>query len=460
MSTDHDPDKLISHPIADLLKIERREQLVPNLFFAKGVTTIVAPSGAGKTTTVFSAGLYAAIGLWGAELIKKRPLFWIAGEDQAGLRAIYEAWVAHNPNRHPDARFMEEAVDFSNKTEVNKLIKHLDGTTRPLIVADALADILGDLNEDKSQDINRVYRNVWRVVHAHDASFGLLHHSGWEEKRERGSTAIRAKSDILVQIVSFDPEKGLVELKHHKLRGGAPLKQFYLSVKLVPVGGYPQPIPIVTGPKSELEVILSEPLDADDRNARKLVEIMLVGHFPEGATFTKLHKQSEMKKTTFCSALECAKAKGWIVGGGKRGARYNLNPDGSWKISAERSAQCSDLVGPSAIPLRDSGPTGPINVGSAGRSSDHVRTNGPNTDCKNADTTGSAEKPNQIIETESSIAARKASLEETKKILRKIIERQAAADDTTAQAALERSKGDSLLAMTSEAIQHADKKRR
>jgi hypothetical protein len=77
-----------------------------------------------------------------------------------------------------------------------------------------------------------------------------------------------------------------------------------------------------------------------ERNARKLVEIM-VEHFPEGATFTKLHKQSEMKKTTFCSALECAKAKGWIVGGGERGKRYNLDPQGSWKNSEEGSVHGS-----------------------------------------------------------------------------------------------------------------------
>ena len=67
---------------------------------------------------------------------------------------------------------MEEAVDFSDSREVNKLIKHLKDikTPPPLIVADALADIL--LNEDKAHDINQVYRNIWRVVHAHDACFG------------------------------------------------------------------------------------------------------------------------------------------------------------------------------------------------------------------------------------------------------------------------------------------------
>jgi hypothetical protein len=323
MSTDN-PDRLISHPIADLLKIERREQLVPNLFFAKG----------------------------------------------------------------------EEAVDFSDGKEVDKLIKHLNGTPRPLIVADALADILGDLNEDKSHDINQVYRNIWRVVYAHDTSFGVLHHSGWDEKRERGSTAIRAKSDILVQIVDFDPEKGRVELKHHKLPGGAPLKQFFLSVKLVPVGGYPQPIPIVTGPKSELEAILSEPAGADEHNARTLVEIM-VQHFPQGATFTQLRELSEVGKTTFNSALACAKGKSWIAGGGGRGQRYNLQPDGSWQDSEQSSVQ-------SVHPHRGVKPIRTDQLSSNEPKPNQLRTDEPNASCKNANATANGKNPNEIKESESS----------------------------------------------------------
>ena len=77
--------------------------------------------------------------------------------------------------------------------------------------------------------------------------FFIPHHSGWDEKRERGSTAIRAKSDILVQITKFDPGAGIIKLKHHKRRGGRKLDEFCFEVKLVEVDGYPQAIPIVTG---------------------------------------------------------------------------------------------------------------------------------------------------------------------------------------------------------------------
>jgi hypothetical protein len=41
-------DHLKSYPIIDLLKIERRKELVPKLVFAKGVTTFVTPFRRGR----------------------------------------------------------------------------------------------------------------------------------------------------------------------------------------------------------------------------------------------------------------------------------------------------------------------------------------------------------------------------------------------------------------------------
>jgi hypothetical protein len=102
-----------------------------------------------------------------------------------------------------------------------------------------------------------------------------------------------------------------------------------------------------------------------------------------------------MKKTTFCSALECAKAKGWIVGGGERGKRYNLDPQGSWKNSEEGSVHGS-------TPSRGVEPTEPINLSSNEPTSNRLRTDEPNASCKNVDTTAHNKNPNQINEGESS----------------------------------------------------------
>ena len=75
----------------------------------------------------------------------------------------------------------------------------------------------------------------------------VLHHQGWTNGRERGSTATRAKSDIMPRIVAFKPEDGYVELAHLKRRGGPKLEKFGYELKLIPVAGCEQLVPIVTG---------------------------------------------------------------------------------------------------------------------------------------------------------------------------------------------------------------------
>jgi AAA domain len=394
------------------------------------VTTLVAPSGQGKTTLALSIALTVATGgFFGGRMIKRRPVVWIAGEGQDDLRSMYEAWIKDHPNCPvPEGFWLEEAIDLSNNTETDKLIKLLEGMPPALIVTDALADMIGDRDEDKSKDINWVYRNVWRVVRANKGAFLMPHHTGWDESREKGSAAIRAKSDIVVQITEFDVETGTIELRHNKRRGGRKLERFCFEMKLITVQGYAQPIPIVTGVQpDELRTILSRPIEVLERPARTLVELMLKELQPNGATWTEFKDASGMSKTSFRRAFNNAMGMEWFVGDGKkRGQRYNLNPNGCWKLQDQgqdkgQGASSKELA-PNLAPIlgaNDQGhgpnlaPSGPL---------------APTSECSNFSTTASAKNPNQISETESSISTSNG-------------------------------KADSLLTMTSQALHHADKKK-
>jgi hypothetical protein len=234
-------EKLQPYSWSELLTRPRREMLVPELLFTTGVTTAVAPSGDGKTTLANALGLTASTAaIWNGEQITLRPLVWAAGEGQDDMRPMYEAWMQEHPEApEPMGFWLDEAVDFSDDRKTNQFIELLADLKMPeaVVVPDALADMIGELDENSSKDINQVYRNVWRVVQKNKGCFFIPHHSGWDEKRERGSTAIRAKSDILVQITKFDPGAGIIKLKHHKRRGGRKLDEFCFEVKLVEVAG-------------------------------------------------------------------------------------------------------------------------------------------------------------------------------------------------------------------------------
>jgi AAA domain len=368
----HEPsDELNFRPWSELLTMERRELLVDELLFSTGVTTLVAPSGQGKTTFAASIGFTVGSGgVWGGKLVRARPVLWVIGEDKHGLKGMYEAWLKDNPGARPmEGAFHEEPINLSSELQTNKLIARLAGKPPHLIITDALADMIGDADENSSKDMNRFYRNVWRVVNVNDAAFMIPHHTGWNTEREKGSHAIRAKSDIIPQITKFDPGAGFIQLQHNKRRGGAKLKEFCFEVKLIPVAGYGQPIPIVTGKtKSPLETILNQKPSENEVHARTLVRIMVECFPEEGATSTELEEKSGMSNTTFKRGLGEARGRNWFVGGGGKGIRYLVNPDGCWREAVGMKTVVVNTIdknfgiGAMGPPLKGGGPNGPNNA--------------------------------------------------------------------------------------------------
>ena len=323
-------DAIVMQRWSELLKKQRREMLIEHLLFTTGVTTLVAESGGGKTTKAMAVAMTVATGgMWGDKRAVARPVFWVAGEGQYDLSPMYEGWMGCHPGCvEPAGGFYEEPIELANEAETDKLIKTLDGLPPALIITDALSDMIGGGDESSARDMNRVYRNVWRVVQSRGAAFLIPHHSGWDNERERGSTVIRAKSDIVVKIKSFDPVAGVMGLGHLKRRGGAKLKDFYLASRLISVAGYPEPIPVIMGPQSTADAILSIPFgESDEANARKLVKETMLVHFPEGATHKELKEKSGMSGGTWQRAFDLARDQGWINGGGGRGMKWSVNAD-------------------------------------------------------------------------------------------------------------------------------------
>ena len=56
---------------------------------------------------------------------------------------------------------------------------------------------------------------------------------------------------------------------------------------------------------------------------------------PGGATWAGLMKKSGMKESTYQRALAWCTEHEWLVGGGGRNLKYNLNSDGNWKAAFE-----------------------------------------------------------------------------------------------------------------------------
>jgi hypothetical protein len=285
-------------------------------------------------------------------------VLWIAGEGEDDLPGMIEAVAKEHGLdwKKLPISICFEAVNFADRGETDKLIEKLKGMGPMLITADALADIMaaGEKDEDKSKDITLVYKNVRRVEKKTGSVFLIPHHEGWNGDHERGSTAIRANSDILVRIIEFKADKGYIKFTHKKRRGGPMLKQFAYEVKLVQVERCKHLVPVVTGkPVSIAGLALNENWTAAEEGARELVRLVMEWPTGEGKpTYDRLMERSGMASTTFQNArAEAVKVREWLVGGGKGG--YRLNENECWK---EALADAPRLT-PSLHPTSDTYPT-------------------------------------------------------------------------------------------------------
>ena len=55
-------------------------------------------------------------------------------------------------------------------------------------------------DEDKAKDFTVIKKALQRIAHATGAAVGVVHHTGWDDSRERGSSRQRQALDVVMQI--------------------------------------------------------------------------------------------------------------------------------------------------------------------------------------------------------------------------------------------------------------------
>lgn len=146
----------------------------------------------------------------GHKVCHSGPVAFILGEGgyDAGLRL--EAWLAANPSSSDEriAYSIEEQLDLMDAKIVDALLDDLEAYrlanvgAEPwaMIVFDTQADHMPSGDEDKSRDFTVMKRSIQRIAQATGAAVGLVHHTGWDDSRERGSSRQRQALDVVIQI--------------------------------------------------------------------------------------------------------------------------------------------------------------------------------------------------------------------------------------------------------------------
>lgn len=157
--------------------------------------------------------------------VKAGQVMYLVGEGMRGMDWRIEAWKLANPDADTDALernllLVDEPVRMLDKLSVAKLINTAEdvsnGTTR-LIVVDTWARAMVGGDENSAQDTGLAIDVCEKVRRITKATVLIVHHTGADGQRERGSTALRGAADAMYMMQNKD---GDVALKCSKMKDG------------------------------------------------------------------------------------------------------------------------------------------------------------------------------------------------------------------------------------------------
>jgi AAA domain len=185
---------------------KRPEMLIENVLPPGGLFQVFGQTGEYKSFVVLSMIGAIANGIpWLGHKVKQAGhAALILGEGGFDLNERLSSWLHGNPGATDDRMLfsVEEGLDLMDPQEVNQIIEELLEFTDnwKLIIFDTQADHMPNGDEDKAKDFTLIKKALQQIAHATGAAIGVVHHTGWDDSRERGSSRQRQALDVVMQI--------------------------------------------------------------------------------------------------------------------------------------------------------------------------------------------------------------------------------------------------------------------
>jgi hypothetical protein len=293
--------------------LPKPDWLIDDVIAEGSLTVLVGPSGHGKTFLGLSmAGCIAAGMDWLGRATKQGKVIFVAAEGSGDLGKRVAAFRrANGLETLPDVWYLIEPVNLY-EGDTDLLAVQLRDEHPALIVIDTLARSMAGGDENFARDMNQVIGAADRLRHSTGATVLIVHHTGHDNKRERGSSALRAASDTFMLLKI---ENGLRTLTCMKQKMAPRFRS--AQIDLQPVG---ESLALVSGPMTPI-------LTTNQQVGATLVP-------PDGITqsawkkgFTKETGKSE---TTFHRVRKALVDKGIVTKDGDgKGALYRLTDHGN-----------------------------------------------------------------------------------------------------------------------------------
>ena len=198
------------------------DYIITNLVTNSSLNVFYGEAGSKKTYSAISMAVAVANGKdWLGFTTKKVPVLIIDEEsgEKRFARRLNEVMRGAECDATNQLYFISLAgFKLDKKEDAKSIESEITQTGARLVIIDALADVM-DGDENSKKDVQPVMNALRKIADNTNSSIILIHHSN-KSGGYRGSSAIKAASDLMVQVIS-DLDESIITFKTEKNRDGS-----------------------------------------------------------------------------------------------------------------------------------------------------------------------------------------------------------------------------------------------
>jgi len=166
----------------------------------EGLTIVYGPANVGKSFLTLDWALSVTSGRpWFGRAVGQRNVVYVAAEGSAGMRDRRKAWRTGRSTHPKGFHVVAEPVDLLDPRQAGDLQDVVVDANAGLLVIDTWARCFtGD--ENSSTESYRAITWLDRLRLKHGCAVMVVHHTGHDSSRARGSTALRDAADTEVRV--------------------------------------------------------------------------------------------------------------------------------------------------------------------------------------------------------------------------------------------------------------------